>query len=232
MSRSTVPLVAIAAIKKEQSMLVTQRQLHMTGSTSANIALAVEASALFQEITGASLSAWIATAGVAPGTFGFTTWAADFETISARNGQMMASSKWADLEIKASKLITAWGDDQILQAIVLPPVRGADAQPGAVMTQTIIRGRQDSNPMEMLEWAMRMSEVAGRVTGLSSGLLQFGYGTDWGSYGFTSLGENAAAVDAGTAKSAASEEYMSTFMEGSKYVDRSSSRRLLLTKLA
>ncbi|MBJ7509446.1 MAG: hypothetical protein JHD37_09440 [Ilumatobacteraceae bacterium] len=213
-------------------MLVTQRQLHMTGSTSANIALAVEASALFQEITGASLSAWIATAGVAPGTFGFTTWAADFETISARNGQMMASSKWADLEIKASKLITAWGDDQILQAIVLPPVRGADAQPGAVMTQTIIRGRQDSNPMEMLEWAMRMSEVAGRVTGLSSGLLQFGYGTDWGSYGFTSLGENAAAVDAGTAKSAASEEYMSTFMEGSKYVDRSSSRRLLLTKLA
>lgn len=204
----------------------------MTGSTSANIALAVEASTLFQEITGASLSAWIATAGVAPGTFGFTTWAADFETISARNGQMMASSKWADLEIKASKLITAWGDDQILQAIVLPPVRGADAQPGAVMTQTIIRGRQDSNPMEMLEWAMRMSEVAGRVTGLSSGLLQFGYGTDWGSYGFTSLGENAAAVDAGTAKSAASEEYMSTFMEGSKYVDRSSSRRLLLTKLA
>ena len=216
----------------EESMLVTQRQLHMTGSTSANIALAVEASALFREITGASLSAWIATAGVAPGTFGFTTWAADFETISARNGQMMASSKWADLEIKASKLITAWGDDQILQAIVLPPVRGADAQPGAVMTQTIIRGRQDSNPMEMLEWAMRMSEVAGRVTGLSSGLLQFGYGTDWGSYGFTSLGENAAAVDAGTAKSAASEEYMSTFMEGSKYVDRSSSRRLLLTKLA
>lgn len=232
MSRSTVPLVAIATIKEETQMLVTQRQLHMTGSTSANIALAVEASALFQEITGASLSAWIATAGVAPGTFGFTTWAADFETISARNGQMMASSKWADLEIKASKLITAWGDDQILQAIVLPPVRGADAQPGAVMTQTIIRGRQDSNPMEMLEWAMRMSEVAGRVTGLSSGLLQFGYGTDWGSYGFTSLGENAAAVDAGTAKSAASEEYMSTFMEGSKYVDRSSSRRLLLTKLA
>jgi hypothetical protein len=213
-------------------MLITQRQLHMTGSTSANIALAVEASALFQEITGASLSAWITTAGVAPGTFGFTTWAADFETISARNGQMMASSKWADLEIKASKSITAWGDDQILQAIVLPPVRGADAQPGSVMTQTIIRSRQDINPMEMLEWAMRMSEVAGRVTGLSSGLLQFGYGTDWGSYGFTSLGENAAAVDAGTAKSAASEEYMSTFMEGSKYVDRSSSRRVLLTKIA
>jgi len=204
----------------------------MTGSTSANIAIAVEACTLFQELTGASLSAWIASAGVAPGTFGFTTWAADMETISTRNGQMMASSKWADLEIKASKSITAWGDDQILQAIVLPQLRGADAQPGAVMTQTIIRGRQDSNPMEMLEWAMRMSEVAGRVTGLSSGLLQFGYGTDWGSYGFTSLGENAAAVDAGTAKSAASEEYMSTFMEGSKYVDRSSSRRLLLTKLA
>ena len=213
-------------------MLVTQRQLHMTGSTSANIGIAVEACTLFQEITGASLSAWIGTAGAAPGTFGFTTWAADFETISTRSGQMIASSKWADLEIKASKAITAWGDDQILQAIVLPPVRGADAQPGAVMTQTIVRGRQDNNQMEMLEWAMRMSEVAGRVTGLSSGLLQFGYGTDWGSLAFTSLGENAAAVDAGTAKSAASEEYMSTFMEGAKFVDLSSSRRLLLAKLA
>ena len=100
------------------------------------------------------------------------------------------------------------------------------------MTQTIVRGRQDNNQMEMLEWAMRMSEVAGRVTGLSSGLLQFGYGTDWGSLAFTSLAENAAAVDAGTAKSAASEEYMSTFMEGAKFVDLSSSRRLLLAKLA
>ena len=145
---------------------------------------------------------------------------------------ILASSKWADLEIKASKAITAWGDDQILQALVVPAVRGADAQPGAVMTQTIVRGRQDNNQMEMLEWAMRMSEVAGRVTGLSSGLLQFGYGTDWGSLAFTSLGENAAAVDAGTAKSAASEEYMSTFMEGAKFVDLSSSRRLLLAKLA
>jgi hypothetical protein len=46
------------------------------------------------------------------------------------------------------------------------------------------------------------------------------------------LGENAAAVDSGSAKYAPSEEYMSTFMEGSKYVDLSSSRRLLLTKLA
>ena len=94
----------------------------MTGSTSANIAIAVEACTLFQEITGASLSAWIGTAGTAPGTFGFTTWAADFETISTRSGQMIASSKWADLEIKASNAITAWGDDQILQALVVPAV--------------------------------------------------------------------------------------------------------------
>lgn len=213
-------------------MLVTQRQIQMTGSTLANIAIAVEACGLFQEITGAPLSAWIASAGLPPGTFGFTTWAADLDTIATRNAQMLASQKWAELEIKASKSITAWGDDQIVEVIVAPQTRGADAQAGAVMRQSIIRPLQDSDPVQMLEWATRMVQVVGRVTGLSSGLIQFGFGTDWGSYAITGLADNAAAYDSALAKGQASEEYTSTFMEGAKYVDRASGRRMLLSKLA
>jgi hypothetical protein len=86
--------------------------------------------------------------------------------------------------------------------------------------------------MEMLQWATRMAEVAGRVSGASSGLSQFGFGPDWGAYSFTSLFTDSAALDAGMAKNMASAEYLGVFMEGRKYVDMSSMRRVMFAKIA
>ena len=86
--------------------------------------------------------------------------------------------------------------------------------------------------MEMLQWATKMAEVTGRVSGGSAGLSQCGFGSDWGAYTFSQLYPDAKALDAGFARSMASAEYLSVFMEGRKYVDTSSMRRAMMVKIA
>ena len=111
-------------------------------------------------------------------------------------------------------------------------LRGKVAQPGSRFLQSIVRANQTADPMEMLQWATKMAEVTGRVSGGSAGLSQCGFGSDWGAYTFSQLYPDAKALDAGFARSMASAEYLSVFMEGRKYVDTSSMRRAMMVKIA
>ena len=213
-------------------MYQVQRSGRFKGSTASNIALAIEASKLHEEITGAPLAAWIAASGMPPNSFGWTSWVETLDELATRNGQMIASAKWGKLEDKAANVATEWGIDQIAQVIVAPGIRGAAAPVGSRVMQSLVRANATADPMETLQWANKMAEVSGRLSGGASGLSQFGFGSDWGTYSFTTLYPDAAALDAGMAKNMASAEYLGVFMEGRKYVDVSTMRRIMLVKLA
>ena len=213
-------------------MYLVQRSGRFKGSMASNIALAIEASKLHEVITGAPLAAWIAAAGLPAGTFGWTSWVETLDQLATRNGQMIASAKWGKLEEKAADVASEWGVDQIAQVIVSPDVRGKEAQPGSRVLQSIVRANQTADPMEMLQWATKMAEVTSRVSGGSAGLSQCGFGPDWGAYVFSQLYPNAAALDAGVARSMANAEYLSVFMEGRNYVDTSTMRRVMMVKIA
>ena len=216
----------------EENMYQVQRTGRFKGSMTSNIALAVEASKLYEEITGAPLAAWIASAGMPTGTLGWSSLFETLDELATRNGQILASAKWGKLEDKGAINATDWGVDQIAQVIVWPETTGPTAPVGSQVLQSLVRANQGADPMEMLQWATRMAEVAGRVSGASSGLSQFGFGPDWGAYSFTSLFTDSAALDAGMAKNMASAEYLGVFMEGRKYVDMSSMRRVMFAKIA
>jgi hypothetical protein len=213
-------------------MYRVQRSGRFKGSTASNIALAIEASKLHEVITGAPLAAWLTVAGSPAGTFGWTSWVETLDQLATRNDQLIASAIWGKLEDKAANVAIDWSVDQIAQVIVVPNVLGKVAQPGSRVLQSMVRANQTADPMEMLQWATKMAEVAGRVSGASSGLSQFGFGPDWGTYSFTSLFTDSAALDAGMAKNMASAEYLGVFMEGRKYVDMSSMRRVMFAKIA
>jgi hypothetical protein len=208
-------------------MYRVQRSGRFKGSTASNIALAIEASKLHEVITGAPLAAWLTVAGSPAGTFGWTSWVETLDQLATRNDQLIASAIWGKLEDKAANVATEWSVDQIAQVIVVPGVLGKVAQPGSRVLQSMVRANQTADPMEMLQWATKMAEVAGRVSGASSG-----FGPDWGTYNFSQLYPDAKALDAGVARSMASAEYLSVFMEGRKYVDTSSMRRALMVKIA
>jgi hypothetical protein len=215
-----------------ENMYQVQRSGRFKGSTASNIALAVEASKLHEVITGAPLAAWIASAGMPPGTFGWSSWVETLDQLATRNGQLIASAIWGKLEDKAANVVTDWSVDQIAQVIVTPDFVGKVAQPGSRVLQSRVRANQTADPMEMLQWATKMAEVTGRVSGGSAGLSQCGFGPDWGVYIFSQLYPDAAALDAGVARSMANAEYLSVFMEGRKYVDTSSMRRVMMVKIA
>ena len=139
---------------------------------------------------------------------------------------------WGKLEVKVANVASDWSVDQIAQVIVVPGVLGKLAQPGSRVLQSMVRANQTADPMEMLQWATKMAEVTDRVSGGSAGLSQCGFGPDWGTYLFSQLYPDAAALDAGVAKSLASAEYLGVFMEGRKYVDISSMRRAMMVKIA
>ena len=214
------------------NMYQTQRTGRFKGSMITNIALAVEASQLYEEITGAPLAAWIASAGMAPGSFGWSQWVDSLEELSQRNEKIIASADWANLEERAGDIALEWGEDQIAQTLVVPETRGAAAPVGSRVLQSLVRSTQDADPTEALQWAIKMTEVGARVSGASTGLTQFGFGSEWGTLCFTNLYPDSAALDAGVAKTSADPEYVSVFMEGRKYVDISTMRRLLLVKIA
>ena len=214
-----------------ENMYQVQRSGCFKGSMASNIALAIEASKLHEEITGAPLAAWIAAAGLPAGTFGWTSWVETLDQLATRNGLMIASAKWGKLEDKAANVATEWGVDQISQIIVAPDGQGKGVPLGSRVMQSIVRANQSADPMEMLQWATKMAEVTGRVSGGSAGLSQCGFGPDWGAYVFSQLYPDAAALDAGVAKSLASAEYLGLFMEGRKYVDISSMRRAMMVKI-
>ena len=215
-----------------ENMYQVQRTGRFKGSMTSNIALAVEASKLYEEITGAPLAAWIARAGMPTGTLGWSSLFETLDELATRNGQILASAKWGKLEDKAAVNATEWGVDQIAQVIVWPETGVSTAPVGSQVLQSLVRANQTADPIEMLQWATKMAEVAGRVSGASSGLSQFGFGPDWGTYSFTSLFTDSAAMDAGMAKNMASAEYLGIFMEGRKYVDMSSMRRVMFAKIA
>lgn len=215
-----------------ENMYRVQRSGRFKGSTASNIALAIEASKLHEVITGAPLAAWMTAAGSPAGTFGWTSWVETLDQLATRNGQLIASAIWGKLENKAANVVTDWSVDQIAQVIVVPGVLGKVAQPGSRVLQSMVRANQTADPMEMLQWATKMAEVAGRVSGASSGLSQCGFGPDWGTYNFSQLYPDAKALDTGVARSMASAEYLGVFMEGHKYVDISSMRRAMMVKIA
>ena len=213
-------------------MYLVQRSGRFNGSTASNIAMAIEASKLHEVITGAPLGAWIVAAGWPPGTFGWTSWVETLDQLATRNAQLIASDMWGKLEVKAANVASEWGVDQISQVIVLADVRGKVAQPGSRFLQSIVRANQTADPMEMLQWATKMAEVTGRVSGGSAGLSQCGFGPDWGTYLFSQLYPDAKGSDLGVARIMASAEYLSVFMEGRKYVDTSTMRRGMMVKIA
>ena len=215
-----------------ENMYRVQRSGRFKGSTASNIALAIEASKLHEVITGAPLAAWMTAAGSPAGTFGWTSWVETLDQLATRNDQLIASAIWGKLEDKAANVATEWSVDQIAQVIVVPGVLGKVAQPGSRVLQSMVRANQTADPMEMLQWATKMAEVTRRVSGGSTGLSQCGFGPDWGVYIFSQLYPNAKALDAGVARSMANAEYLSVFMEGRKYVDTSSMRRVLMVKIA
>jgi hypothetical protein len=216
----------------EKNMYRVQRSGRFKGSTASNIALAIEASKLHEVITGAPLAAWMVAAGSPAGTFGWTSSVETLDQLATRNGQLIASDMWGKLEDKAAKVATDWSVDQIAQVIVVPDVLGKLAQPGSRVLQSRVRANQTADPMEMLQWATKMAEVAGRVSGGSAGLSQCGFGPDWGTYLFSQLYPDAKGSDLGVARSMASAEYLSVFKEGRKYVDTSSMRRAMMVKIA
>ena len=213
-------------------MYRVQRSGRFKGSTSSNIALAIEASKLHEVITGAPLAAWLTVAGSPAGTFGWISSVETLDQLATRNGQLIASDMWGKLEVKAANVASDWSVDQIAQIIVVPGVRGKLAQPGSRVLQSMVRANQTADPIEMLQWATKMTEVTDRVSGGSVGLSQCGFGPDWGTYNFSQLYPDAKALDAGVARSMASAEYLSVFMEGRKYVDMSSMRRAMMVKIA
>jgi hypothetical protein len=215
-----------------KNMYQVQRSGRFKGSTASIIALAVEASKLHEVITGAPLAAWIASAGMPPGTFGWSSWVETLDHLATHNAQLIASDMWGKLENKAANVATDWSVDQIAQVIVTPDFIGKVAQPGSRVLQSRVRANQTADPIEMLQWATKMAEVTGRVSGGSAGLSQCGFGPDWGTYIFSQLYPDAKALDAGVARSMASAEYLSVFMEGRKYVDTSTMRRVMMVKLA
>ena len=216
----------------EKNMYRVQRSGRFKGSTASNIALAIEASKLHEVITGAPLAAWMAAAGSPAGTFGWISQVETLDQLATRNGQLIASDMWGKLEVKAANVASDWSVDQIAQVIVVPGVLGKLAQPGSRVLQSMVRANQTADPMEMLQWATKMAEVAGRVSGGSAGLSQCRFGPDWGTYLFSQLYPNAKALDVGVARSMASAEYLSVFKEGRKYVDTSSMRRAMMVKIA
>ena len=204
----------------------------MAGSTQSNIMLAIEASELFQKITGAPLTAWVGSSGMKPGTFAWSTNANDYETMASRNQLLMASAEWADLEARASANIVERWEDTLSEILVMPSSLSATASPGAVLMSTNVKPRNDADLAQVMTWATKMVDVSGRVSGASSSLMQVGFGPEWGSLSFNSLFADNAAYDAGSATARSSEEYMTTFMEGRNHFDLSSTTRTLASKIS
>ncbi len=191
---------------------------------------------LLQEITSITkandvpMNVWVGGNGFTAGTAIFSV---GYESVAARaaaTSRLMAAKGWWDVNRKMREHVLSSEPDTIMN-YVRGGSMGAAIPVGTIVQTSQFYLAQGADFMGALKWANEFADLHTKVTGVEANIVHTIYGV-LGGMGMTMGYPNAEAIDASRAKSQASAEWMTKYVEGSKFAAAGTVMARLMTKVA
>ena len=208
-------------------MLLLNRTVVTTGDMPAIMPVVQEVVNIANGV-GVPLQAWVGGNGYLTGSLSFSV---AYESLAARadaTAKLAAAKGWWEANKKLREYMVSFEPDTIYN-YVRGGSLGTAIPLGTVVTQNSFQLAQGADWMATLKWANEFADKNKEVTGVDTNILHTVYGV-LGQVGFLAGYPNAAAIDAVRAK--LTPEWMSKFLEGSKFAMTGTAMQRTLTKIA
>jgi hypothetical protein len=176
------------------------------------------------------MNVWVGGNGFTAGTAIFSV---GYESIAARaaaTSRLMATKGWWEVNRKMRDHVISSEPD-----IIMNYVRGGSlgtAIPlGTIVQTSQFQLAQGADFMGALKWANEFADLHTKVTGVEANIVHTIYGV-LGGMGMIMGYPNAEAIDASRAKSSASAEWMTKYLEAGKFAMAGTVMARLMTKIA
>lgn len=191
---------------------------------------------LLQEITAITkandvpMNVWVGGNGFTAGTAIFSV---GYESLAARaaaTSRLMAAKGWWDVNRKMREHVLSSEPDTIMN-YVRGGSMGAAIPVGTIVQTSQFYLAQGADFLGALKWANEFADLHTKVTGVEANIVHTIYGV-LGGMGMIMGYPNAEAIDASRAKSSASAEWMTKYLEGGKFAAAGTVMARLMTKVA
>ncbi len=210
-------------------MLLFNRTIQTSGDLPAIMPLLQEITAI-TKANDVPMNVWVGGNGFTAGTAIFSV---GYESVAARaaaTSRLMAAKGWWDVNRKMREHVLSSEPDTIMN-YVRGGSMGAAIPVGTIVQTSQFYLAQGADFMGALKWANEFADLHTKVTGVEANIVHTIYGV-LGGMGMIMGYPNAEAIDASRAKSSASAEWMTKYVEGSKFAAAGTVMARLMTKVA
>ena len=210
-------------------MLLFNRTIQTSGDLPAIMPLLQEITAI-TKANDVPMNVWVGGNGFTAGTAIFSV---GYESIAARaaaTSRLMATKGWWEVNRKMREHVLS-SDPDIIMNYVRGGSFGTAIPLGTIVQTSQFQLAQGADFMAALKWANEFADLHTKVTGVEANIVHTIYGV-LGGMGMIMGYPNAEAIDASRAKSQASAEWMTKYLEAGKFAMAGTVMARLMTKVA